>query len=359
MDTSQVIERRFATQHLTGDPISSADYVREALAVQSQDPGTARWSIGMRADCDDAAVRAVIDSGEIVRAHVLRPTWHYVHRDDLAWLQELLGEKVASSMPARHRQLGLTNAVVDQAFGILQRELAGTWLTRKQLQPLLPTTDAPHGQVVGHLLMLAELRGLICSGPHIGNEHSYRLCAEALPTLRPDVDAQDATRELVRRFFTSHGPASVKDLARWCALTLTQIRNAVAELPELSSVEVDGVELWFDPTQPTSAEPRQRQVFLLPTFDEVFLTYVAPNFPRSPGNPFGDRPASFNESGGGLVVVDRYDVGVWKRSLTKDRMRLTLDVDQALDANQRDQLTAEAEQLKQFAGASTLEVEIS
>ena len=101
MDVRRVLEQRLATQHLTGAASTVAGYVSEALAVQSQDPGTARWSIGMRTGLDDAGVRASIDAGVIVRAHVLRPTWHYVHRDDLRWLQRLTGEKVASSTTTR------------------------------------------------------------------------------------------------------------------------------------------------------------------------------------------------------------------------------------------------------------------
>ncbi len=143
MDAAQVVTRRLHTQHLVGPPIAVADYVRDALAVQAQDPGTARWSLGMRADMADVDVQKVLDSGEVVRVHALRPTWHYIHRDDLRWMQRLLGEKVATSMPARHRQLGLSAELVERGFGVLQRELAGTQLTRKQLLPSLLSTAAP------------------------------------------------------------------------------------------------------------------------------------------------------------------------------------------------------------------------
>lgn len=357
MDVAGLIRRRFATQHLTGPPVGVADYVREALCVQSQDPGTARWSLGMRADCDDAAVRQVLDSGEVVRVHALRPTWHCLHRDDLAWVQRLLGEKVASSMPARHRQLGLSSDVIERAFAVLQRELSGTALTRKQLEPLLPATAGPRGQVVGHLLMVAELRGLICSGPLLGNEHSYRLVDEAI-LATPARDHQDASRELVRRFFGGHGPASVKDLTRWCALTAGQVKQGLAEIDDLTSTEVDGVQLWFDESLGQPSRRRHHRALLLPTFDEAFLSYLKPGIPRSPGNPFGDRPAPFNESGGGLVVIDGHDVGVWKRYLAKGMLRLVCDLDPALTADQLDLVAAQAERLRGFTGASGIGTEI-
>ncbi len=117
----------------------------------------------------------------------------------------------------------------------------------------------------------------------------------------------------MRRFFGGHGPASVRDPVRWCALTQTRVRAALAEIDDLTCVEVDGVPLWFDETRPTTSWARARRVFLLPTFDEAFLTYLKPGIPRSKGNPFGDRPAPFNESGGGLVVADGRGRRNWKR----------------------------------------------
>ena len=53
--------------------------------MQAQDYGPAKWSVGQRArglvdsDIDDA-----LESGAIVRTHVLRPTWHFVARDTFA-----------------------------------------------------------------------------------------------------------------------------------------------------------------------------------------------------------------------------------------------------------------------------------
>lgn len=354
MDVRRVLEQRLATQHLTGAASTVAGYVSEALAVQSQDPGTARWSIGMRTGLDDAGVRASIDAGVIVRAHVLRPTWHYVHRDDLRWLQRLTGEKVASSMPARHRQLGVDHDLVDRGFEVLQRELAGrNHLTRKQLAPLLPATGAPHGQVVGHLLMLAELRGLICSGPLVGTEHSYALVDEVLEPDRAQFDAQDATRELVRRFFTWHGPASVRDLARWCTLTLGQIRAVIGHLG-LTSISVDETELWYAPERAADGvgwDDGSGRAFLLPTFDEVFLSYLKPNFPRSPGHPAGDARVQFSEAGGGLVVIDATDAGTWKRSLTKGRASVRLNIDGDLDPEAYRLVADETDRLTAFTGS--------
>src|SRR5918997_1740045 len=52
-----------------------------------------------------------------------------------------------------------------------------------------------------------------------------------------------AVAALAGRFFRGHGPATVKDLARWAGLRVTEARGGLAAaLPELARLEVDGVE---------------------------------------------------------------------------------------------------------------------
>lgn len=316
-DHRALTAQRFATQRLTCDPLSTpTDVVRHLLAVQSQDAPLARYSIALRcADPTNAAVMAAISSGELVRTHLLRPTWHYVAREDLRWLLELTGAKIESSMRARHRGLRIDEAVIQRSFAILTDALAGRcFRTRRQLHPLLPETGfEAQGQVVGHLLTIAELRGQICSGPlDDKGGHRYALVAEVIP-VSPARDQQDAIRDLTLRFFTGHGPASVDDLNRWCTITRNQATAAIADLgDQLKAIDVQGRQLWCAPQSVVPAS-RPRKAFLLPTFDEAFLTYPQAHLPRVPGHPRDTNAYTFAEAGGGLAVHDLRDVGTWKR----------------------------------------------
>lgn len=143
-DLRALLERRLAAQHLTGPPAASvAGVVRDSLAVQAQDPGLSRWALGMRCGANEPQVLAALSSGEVIRTHVLRGTWHYVHRDDLRWLLQLTSGTVVAGMAARHRQLGIDDRVRDEAFDRLGHALSGgATLTRAELQPLLPASTA-------------------------------------------------------------------------------------------------------------------------------------------------------------------------------------------------------------------------
>lgn len=71
------------------------EVVRWLGAVQSQDYAPAKWSMGARTPgIDDLAVEQVLADGEILRTHVLRPTWHFVLREDIRWLLELTGPRI-------------------------------------------------------------------------------------------------------------------------------------------------------------------------------------------------------------------------------------------------------------------------
>jgi hypothetical protein len=226
-------------------------------------------------------------------------------------------------------------------------------MTRPEIGGTFTDAGLPSaGEQVGHLLMLAELRAVICSGPLRGTTHTYGLVDELVPDA-PALDRGDAIRRLVERFFRGHGPATDSDLNRWTKLTLTEIRSALADLAAddvLVSTTLDGATLWSAPDPPRPA-PHATRAFLVPLFDEVFLSYRHLNFPRSDGHPLGDKPVAVSEAGGGVVVLDRRDAGWWKRKeVGGHTARITLAVPASLGAGERDLIDDAAVRLAGFTG---------
>ena len=351
----RVLADRMATQRLTAPPMERAiDVVRLLTGVQCQDAPLARYSIALRTGLTDQEIRAELDSGAIVRTHVLRPTWHFVAVEDLRWMEALTSVRVEAKMAARHRQLELTPSATELAHALLVAELAGRrWMTRPELGARFAEAGLPSsGEQVGHLLMLAELRGLICSGPMRGTTHTYGLVDEVAPP-SPALDRPDAVRELTRRFFVGHGPADENDLRRWATLTLTEIRAALTDLAADGSLiarTVGESTLWSGPDHP-QPRPDAPRAFLLPVFDEQYLSYPSINFPRAAGHPRGDRPHSFAEAGGGVVVCDRHDVGWWKRKeVAGGRLVVTMGLATSLGTEEHDLIAESAARLGPFTG---------
>ena len=344
--------RRLAIQRLTAAGLRrGADVVELLGCVQAQDAPLAAWSLAMRMrpGTTYAGVLAEQAAGGWVRTHVLRPTWHLLRPEDLRWMQRATAAKVERSMAARHRGLGLDDATTAAALAVLGSCLAGpNPLVRKEIAAAFVAAGVPaSGEQVGHLLLIAELRAVICSGPPRGTEHSYVLVDETVAAgPADDLAGDDAARELTRRFVLGHGPASDRDLHRWSALTLGEVRAALADLAEdLETIEADGHVLWFDPTVPARTT-HPHEAFLLPTFDEACLTYASTGFPRR--DPAATRQRLVSEAGGGIVVVGGEDVGTWKRVVSPSDVRVTVSADVPIDADETAAIAAEAERLAAF-----------
>jgi hypothetical protein len=329
-DRAWLTRRRLATQRLAGGALPHpSDVVRLLTAVQAQDAPMAAWSLGQRSrGATYAAVLADQARGGFVRTHVLRPTWHFVAAEDLRWLLRLTSPKVESGMAARHRQLELDDVTLGRSLEAIATLLGdGRTLTRAEIGTALAERRLPGpGVRLGHVLLVAELRAVVCSGPPRGTEHTYALLDTAVPAGPSDaLTGEEAIATLVRRFVGGHGPASERDLARWCTLTLTQIRAALAELGDaVASVDVEGHRLWFDPAV-AARTTREHAAYLLPVFDEAFLTYADLGLPRS--DPDGVRIGLWARIGGGIVVVDGRDVGMFARRLTGDGVTVSLRPD--------------------------------
>ncbi|WP_460628088.1 winged helix DNA-binding domain-containing protein [Intrasporangium mesophilum] len=348
MDRHRVLRRRLATQRLSSAPLpSAADAVRLLTCVQSQERDHAFFALSQRSRAGTyAAVRAEHDAGAFVRTHILRPTWHYVAPEDLRWILALTSPRVEQQEAPYLRKFGFDEATVERAFGVISSSLAGrTFLTRKEIGDRLAAAGLlGKGEGVGHLLLLAELRALICGGPVKGVQHSYGLVDELVaPT--PERSREEALVELARRFFAGHGPASVKDLARWSSFTVADVKRAVGELEGvLERVEVDGIPHWFDPTIPARTT-RGDEAHLLTTYDEVTLTYPAVNFPVAPEVP---EPEGFPWYT--AVLVDQVRVGMWRRTVERDRVVVETRLAPSTTADQHARVDAAVARLGEFLG---------
>src|SRR5262245_52002515 len=85
-----------------------AQVVSWLCAMQAQDFPAAKWAIGLRAPgIQDAEVEQAFNDGQILRTHVLRPTWHFVAPDDIRWMLDLTAPRVHAASTYYYRQAGL------------------------------------------------------------------------------------------------------------------------------------------------------------------------------------------------------------------------------------------------------------
>lgn len=80
-------------------------------AIQAQDFAMAKWAVGIRLlNFTEQMIDAAIDKGEIIRTHLLRPTWHFVSSNDIHWMLELTAPQIKARLKSQHKALGITDA---------------------------------------------------------------------------------------------------------------------------------------------------------------------------------------------------------------------------------------------------------
>src|SRR5690242_12459784 len=96
MNSQDLVHHRLAAQQLTHHPSTNPGELVAALgAVQAQDYPAARWALGLRLPgLTDVAIADAINRGEVIRTHVMRPTWHFVSPADIRWLLALTAPRV-------------------------------------------------------------------------------------------------------------------------------------------------------------------------------------------------------------------------------------------------------------------------
>lgn len=270
-----LVAHRLRNQQLTGPGLKRPrDVVAWMGAMQAQDYAGARWAIGLRVrDVDDRLVEKAFDAGEILRTHMLRPTWHFVAPADIRWMQALTGPRVHVANGFPYRLLEIDAATIAKSRRVLERSLAGgKALTRIELRDAFRAAGLhADGQRLAYIVMHAELEALICSGPRRGKQFTYMLLDERVAPARPKAP-DEALAALTERYFTSHGPATVRDFVWWSGLTTRQAREGIALAgTRLVTRAADGLTYWMAP--PARNVRPAAGAYLLPNYDEFGIAY--------------------------------------------------------------------------------------
>ena len=317
-------QTEIACQRLVNQQISSTGFVsaREIVAhlgaMQAQDYAMAKWAIGARLPgATDETIEQAIDNAEIIRTHILRPTWHFVAAADLRWMLALTAPHIRRRLSTYSQQLGLSDEICLKSNNIMAKILEGRQLTREEIMQDLNKAGIPTDPMRAmHLMFSAELEGIACNGPRRGKQHTYALIDERVPPTKPMLK-EEALAELARRYFTSHGPATIKDFIWWSGLPAADARAGLEMAKSVLVCEkMDNKEYWFAVANTERAA--SGAVHFLPAFDEFMVAYTDRGASLDPA--FGKATITSNGIFKPIIVVNGKVTGLWKRTVKKDRV---------------------------------------
>ncbi|QQS36424.1 MAG: AlkZ family DNA glycosylase [Ignavibacteriales bacterium] len=292
-------------------------------AMQAQDYSMAKWAIGVRLPgSTDKSIDKAVSNGEILRTHVLRPTWHFVSPEDIRWMLKLTAPNIISSMKGRHKQLELDDATIKKSIRIIEKALSkGEHLKREVLVDLLEHAGIrTNDNRAAHILMFAELNGLICSGKLTGNKQTFAFLDERIPAQK-NISKEESLKSLAIKYFQSHGPATLQDFIWWSGLKVKDAKLSLDLIKdEFLSVKIGEKEYYVkekDYDRDKAGVKNKSSIFLLPAYDEFLISYKD----RSASLDKVNSPKTISSNGifRPIMVVDGKVVGIWRRTTSNNR----------------------------------------
>jgi hypothetical protein len=343
MDAEELVRLRLVRQKLRPPYANSAEEIlKHLLAVQAQEFAYARWSLAQRTSGTTAQrVEDAVADGRILRTHILRPTWHFVHRDDLRWLMELSRPRLHQANQATYRLTGISAGDAARSDAVLAAAVAGgRHKTREELAAILQDEGFEAQRLkLAYLVMHAEVNGILVSGTPLRSpggalKQRYALFDERVPA--GSVEREVALARLAQRYFSSRGPATVRDCAGWSGMTMTDVRLGLrlAEEQEpglLESFTIDSTDFYFRPD--ASGGNDGTHLDLIQCYDEYVMGYsqsrhyLGGNVPLFPG----DKPIH-------VVLRNGRLAGFWRHRFERGTCELDIRMDMEPDGPEREAL---------------------
>ena len=326
------------------------DLVSWMGGMQAQDYPRAKWALGVR--LKSATIRVVdeaIRRGDILRTHVMRPTWHFVTSEDIRWMLKLSSQRIitACNSFARSNGIDIPESLYTKANDHFCKILEGNnHLTKQELgDEMVKAGIIPDPAAVGYLITRAEQEGIICSGNDKEGKFTHALLEERAPMAK-ELPREEALALLARKYFRSHSPATLDDFVWWSGLSLTEARQAVA-LIDSELVEDKFASQSFFVHQQWKKRMRSCDVLhFLPPYDEYLISYKD----RTAAMDKENHPKAFNNFGIFYPVIlhNGRIVGNWKKMVKRGAISIETSFFEEYRKPDNEQIEKAADRYKRF-----------
>ncbi|KFF07531.1 winged helix DNA-binding domain-containing protein [Flavobacterium reichenbachii] len=321
---SEISHYRLISQKLYKTSESSPQEIVQHLgAMQAQDYAMSKWAIGSRCNATEKEIEEAVNSGKIIRTHILRPTWHLVAAEDIYWMLDLSGPQVKRIILSDTKKHGYDEKEFGKINSNIEKILAGNnHLTRDEIIQELNIKQVSGEYHLSPVLimMYAELEGLICSGKMKGKKNTYALLEERVKKPQTKLTKEESLAKLALRYFESHGPATLLDFSWWSGFSPTICKQAVNAIKlQLNSIEIEGQFYWFG-TDFSVGKDFRESVHFLSAFDEILISYKTREASILPQH----QSLAFTSNGifKPIILENSKVIGIWKKIVKKDYVKI-------------------------------------
>jgi len=323
MRFQEISHHRLASQKLLGENKNSPQEIVHHLgAMQAQDYAMAKWAIGSRCDSSEKEIEEAINSAKIIRTHILRPTWHFVSADDIYWMLDVSGPQVKKIVISSVKKSDYDIQKLDKVNAAIEKILSGNnHLTREEIMQELDIKKSSGQDFLSAAIMMnAELEGLVCNGKMKGKQMTYALLGERVSKPKTKLTKEEGLAKLAKRYFESHGPATLLDFSWWSGFSPTICKNIINAIElQLNSTVIDNQTYWFV-NQNNKQDYLNQNVHFLPAFDELLISYKT----REASILFEHQSKVFTNNGifKPIILENSKVIGTWKRIIKKDHVKI-------------------------------------
>ncbi|ANZ41771.1 hypothetical protein BBK82_43360 [Lentzea guizhouensis] len=324
---------------LTREPVDVLSAVERVVAIQAQEPASPYIALWNRiAGFDPADLDAAFTGGLVRKATLMRITLHAVTAADHEVFHHAMLPALRASRLADKRFKGM-DITIEQADELLEHllEFASVPRAKAEIEELLHAHAGDVGEP-GVWWALRTYAGLVHAPT--GGPWSFGLRPSYLAARTEPRERLQCVAELVRRYLTGFGPATVADVNQFTMLPRGTIREAVEQLELVRHGDHFDVPNRTVPDEDTPAPAR-----LMAMWDSTLLAYAD----RSRIIPAEYRKVVIGNNGDTLptLLVDGYVAGVW-RPLADGSVEMTAF--HALSDDQWTALSVEASAMSKFLG---------
>ncbi|MBA4056015.1 MAG: winged helix DNA-binding domain-containing protein [Marivirga sp.] len=257
--------------------------------------------------------KAIIEK-KIVRTWPMRGTLHFVTAEDVRWMLKLLTPRVIARCALLYKQSELDSKVFNKSKKALIKALqSGKILTRPEMYQILEQSRISTKEQRGlHILAYLAQEGLLCFGPRNGKQQTFTLLDEWLPAHKV-LDRDESLAELAKRYFSSHGPATLQDYTWWSGLSPADAKKSLALVQsQFENETIDAKTYWLP--KDFVFQKQSIDTFLLPAFDEYTVAYKDRAAFLDPDLAKQAKNGIFSP----VLIQHGKIAGIWKRTLKKD-----------------------------------------
>jgi hypothetical protein len=348
MNEKQLITERLYRQQLSVKKFTKPEEVVAHFgAVQAQDYYGSLWAIALRMKnhVTEASIEQAILDRKIIRSWPMRGTLHFATPARLPWMLKYLTPRVISRAASVYRAAGLDKSVFSKSEKIVQRALEQqTILTRTEMYAELDRAGIETSNTRGlHVLGVLAQQGLICLAPRRDKQPTFTLMDKWIePKSTPSFE--DGLAPLTNQYFTSHGPATLKDFMWWSGLTKAEALAGI-EMSKLIEFEIYDQTFFTTDDAPRRLPKSKNDLCeLLPFWDEYTVAYQLRDMMLNEKHIKKHRGKLLSS----VIMINGKIVGTWKRAIKNAKVELKMSAFQKFNPDEKEWIKEAAARYGRF-----------